>query len=721
MLRNVRFRRLSSLSEYQIIYLFRAGDFDAAIRHFVKRPPEARSDNLCETVIRACAQVPDSVAASAVFKGMSKPTQAAAAHVVSAFCRERNPYAAFRFLQRLPPIGLAIDRRFISAVSRAAPNDRTLQDNIRALRAVRIKQPLASASPFFLQEDSICKEKRPAPPTRRYAIQIAEMEHTLRAAVPNINAVERQWILAQNEEPTRSDIAVLSAAITALGACGADGAVRSVHVLMNWIGSNLCEEHSGKPKYKYIANQSAMALLLTSTTKAIAAASSIVPDVCLSVYDTLAALNMSLFQSSLPLTGAYFKLLQHASLSLDETRQRIDRARRCHVQLDEQAFSMALGAILRCDARLNDKLAAGKAWMDVMRSACIPLTVHTYNLFAGQLRYCNDPLMVTTLLSDMREARIVPTAVTYGLIFSACVIPGDYRSTRRKHALPVTRWQQELKWMEKHMSEAGVNHTRYSRLSLARAFAHLGMKSRALEEFRAYLTGLKSSIDGHVASRMEVEDSFDQMIYNFANCRECMPDGPKTAIHIYEEMKKLQFLPSGHILDSLLAAYVRMGEPKGAIECAKSFVDHGSMTLSHTGIVHLLEAVAELQDSDAWWSVRDLCVDNRTFLTLPELRPSVQAFIISFARRQQREICNDMMSIANIQVSDLDYIFKKKEFLRFRTLLSRRLQRRQDGIGLKGLIKTAVPIDNRRTDQTRTNSTPRRSRTFYGNSLMPVL
>ncbi|KAI0560695.1 hypothetical protein FGB62_104g115 [Gracilaria domingensis] len=722
MLSNVRFRRLSSLSESQIIHLFRTGDFDAAIRHFVKRPAELRSDNLYEVVVRACAQVPDSVAASAVFNSMSKPTQAAAAHVVSALCRERNAHAAFHFLQILPSMGLAVDRRFVSAVSRAAPNDRSLLTNLRALRAVRTKQPPSSASPFFLQEGIIMSDKQPLPPrTRRYAAQVAEMEHALCAAVPNIDNVERQWSRAQKEEPLQSDTAVLSAAISAFVACGGEGAVRAIHALMSWVRANLCEQDYGTPKSTYTSNPSAMALLLTSATKAIAAASSVVPSVCLSAYDNLTSLNIPLFESSLPLTGAYFKLLQHAALSLDETQQRIEHARRRHVQLDEQAFSMALGAILRCNARLNDRLAAGKAWMDTMRSACIPLKVHTYNLFAGQLRYCNDPEMVTTLLSDMTETEIVPTAVTYGLIFSACVIPGDYRSARRKQALPVTRWQQELSMMEEHMIRAGVRHTPYSRLSLARAYAHLGIKSRALEEFGAYLRSSKSaSSKRSVVSRMEIEDAFDQMIYNFANCRECRPDGPKTAIHLYEEMSEYQIPPSGHTLDSLLAAYVRMGDTHSAIDCAKKFVYHGSMTLSQTGIIHLLEAIAELQDSEAWWSVRNLCVDNKELLISPELRPNVKEFIIRFARRQQREVCNDMMSIADIEVSDLDFIFKKKEFLRFRTQMSRRVHQQQEEAGVNGLVRTTVTTDTRQCEQTKANSTSKRSRTLHGNSLVPL-
>lgn len=484
MLRQNGIRRFCTLSESQIIHHLRSGDFHSAFRHFAKRPPHARSNNLYETAIRACAQVPDSVAAKALFKGMPDPTQAAAAHVISALCREREAQAAFRFLRTLPSLGLSIDKRLVSAVSRVAPTDHVLHSNLRALQAVRTRQPLASSAPFFIREGESCSEQpSDLRLTRRYAKKIADMEYALRAAVPNLKRVDNKWRLAQSEEPMRSDVAVLSAAISAFIACGRDGAAKAITVLMSWIRTNLYDEDAGSAKQSYTANPSTMALLLTTSTKAIAAASPYVPDVCLSAYDVLTAMKLPSFDTSLPYTGAYFKLLQHACLSLEETQQRIESAKRRHIQLDEQAFSMALGAILRCDEHLNVKLAAGKAWMDVMRSACIPLTIHTYNLFAGQLRYCNNPDMVKTLLSDMTQTGIVPTAVTYGLIFSACVIPGDYRSATRKNALPVNHWQQVLDMMERRMHDSSVSHTRNSRLSLARAYAHLGIKSRALAEF----------------------------------------------------------------------------------------------------------------------------------------------------------------------------------------------------------------------------------------------
>lgn len=721
MLRQNSIRRFCSLSEPQIVHLLRSGDYHSAFRHFAKRPPHARSNDLYETAIRACAQVPDSVAAKALFKGMPDPTQTAAAHVISALCREREAQAAFRFLHALPSLGLSIDKRFISAVSRVAPSDHVLHSSLRALRAVRTRQPLASSAPFFIHEDENLAESPSKPHlTRRYAKQVADMEHALRAAIPNLKRVDKKWRLAQSKEPMRSDVAVLSAAISTFIACGRDGAEKAITVLVSWIRANLYDEEAGRAKQTYTANPSTMALLLTTSTKAIAAASPYVPDVCLSAYDALTAMKLPLFDSSLPYTGAYFKLLQHAGLSLEETQQRIERAKRRHIQLDEQAFSMALGAILRCDEHLSLKLAAGKAWMDVMRSACIPLTIHTYNLFAGQLRYCNNPDMVTTLLSDMTQTGLVPTAVTYGLIFSACVIPGDYRSGSRKHALPVNHWQQELEMMEKRMHKSSVGHTRNSRLSLARAYAHLGIKSRALAEFDEYLRSSQKAEAETVVSRMEVEDAYNQMIYNFAHCRECRPDGPQSAVHLFEQMEKNGFAPSGLILDSMLVAFVRMGDTQRAVECAKSFAVRGSMTLSHSGLTHLLQALAELHDAEAWWSVRSLCVDNAHLFTVPEVKQSVQQFVMSFARKQQRDVCDDMMSIAGIEISDLEYIFSRREFLRFRRQISRRVHQNQEG-GTNAYSRNAISAEARPSEMTKSKAAPRCSRTIHVNSLVPAV
>lgn len=669
--------------ENDIIRAFRRADYETAVTLFSRRPPSMRSNALHEAAILACAQVPDAVAAQAVLAAMVRPTHPAVASVVTALCRERDVSAAVAVLERVTETGLSVDHRLLTAVARAlerspaphlAPRLRRLHDH-----AGRAEGPLSAAG-FFVEEGHSLPEwqalrsRLPQPDVTR----LVEAECRLHAARRNVRHVEAVWHSIQEDRVLASHVGVLSAAVNAFVASGRSSAAYSINTLMTWVRDHLYDSTSGKGKEQYTSNPSAMALLVTATTKAIAAAAPTDASLALSAYDILNAMQLPAFDASVPLTGAYFKVLQHANLPLSETRERIEGAWQQHVQLDEQAFSMALGAILRCDARVQDKLNEGRTWIAVMKSAGIPLTVRTYNLFAGQLRYCNDPQLVMSLLSDMRDSGVNPTAVTYGLIFSACVLQGDYSSTARKRAMPVALWSDVLYAMESHMTAADVVHTSYSLLSLARAYAHLGLTNRAFDEFDTYAETLARSIRDEGTLQSRLTNAYAQMIFNFAHCRECSLDGPDAAAQLFKRMQSAGLGPTRNILDSLLIASVRTGRAHDSIEFVKLFIDEGyDLRIGLSGLKHLLKAQMELQSPVHWEATHRLIVENQHLLPMPELKSTVEELVIRFARCGRRDICNEIMGKARVNVSGLDYVFEGREFSRFRTR-SRQLDLSED-------------------------------------------
>lgn len=688
-------------SEAAILRLLRQGNYEAAIRKFVRVPVLSRSNLLHESLIQACAQVPDAASANAVLDAMPTPTLSAASHVITALCRERNVHAAVHLVERLPSLGITADDRLLAGVMRAARSDQAILSRLKRLPRTNVAK-----SPHLLPRGSV-KE-------------VAKAEAQLNMASRNVNDVQKIWSNISEDRNLQGDVGILAAAVSAFISSGSKGGPRAINAVMTWIRSNLYDHISTHGKQIYTSSPSAMALLLTSTTKALAASARSAPSLSLSAYDVLQSMQLPGFASSLPLTGAYFKVLQHANLSLDATKRRIELARAEHIQLDEQAFSMALGAILRCDARVVDKLTEGRAWTDVMRSAAIPLTVHTYNLFAGQLRYCNNPQLVTSLLSDMAEAGVVPTSVTYGLIFSACVIPGEYSSFSRKQALPVSIWEHMLDSMLEHMQACGVSHTPNSRLSLARAYAHFGQTSNALREFDAYLHQARLTRKDTFVGHGYLEDAFSQMMYNFAHCRECSMDGPNGTLLIFERMQKEGLSPSSQVLNALLVACVRMGYGEKAVNFAVEFSKLQEMDLSEVGLKHLLKAHAEMRVDESWYDTRALIMKNRDLLESPELRQSVHELVVSFARRTRQDLCDDVMEITGMEVSDLDYILRGREFLRFRKRRRGLVPTEEGQETLSHDRKTAAAM-GRSNENSRLGGTETRSRSFHDGSVLPSI
>lgn len=667
--------------EHEIIRAFRQADYETAITLFSKRPPKHRSDALHEAAILACAQVPDAVAAQAILASMARPTPAAVASVVTALCRERDVTAAVDVLQGVAKTGVTVDHRLLASVSRALDRSGDAQ-SARRLAGLygggkRVGGPLSAAG-FFVEEGEGMPHWQGERTPRPHALvsTILEAERALRTAGRDVRAIDTVWMRIQACDDLRGEAGVISACVHAYLSVGRTGLPFAINTLMTWVRKHLFDKATGRGVHTYTTNASAMALLVTATTKALAAAARTEAQLALSAYDILDAMRLPAFVGSLPLTGAYLKVLQHAHLTLEETRNRIHGAWEQHVQMDEQAFSMALGAILRCDARVTDKLEEGRAWISVMRSAGIPLTVHTYNLFAGQLRYCNDPQLLTSLLSDMGEAGVHPTAITYGLIFSACVMQGEYSSAARKSAMPVTLWLDVLDAMQAHMNAEGIDHTANSLLSLARAYAHLGRTDRALSEFETYTKCITHSVRDAQILQSQLTNAYGQMVFNFAHCRDCSLHGPDVAFTLFERMMEAGLQPSGEILDSLLVAAVRTGKAQECIAVVKQFMDEGhDLRVGVSGLKHLLKAHAELQNPVYWEASRRLVRENEDLMRSPELKRTVEELVVRFARCGRRDLCDELMEMADVHVSGLDFVLKGREFSRFRSRAGQRAAR----------------------------------------------
>lgn len=696
-------------SESSIVCDLRRGDYERGVRRFCKRPRSLRSNELHETLILAVAQVPDAVVAEAILRAMPRPTLMAVASVVNALCRECNVPAAVDVLERSHQWDLPLDSRILAAVTRAAQRapkaerDTELARLSEMARSRRLSKssatPMytATAAEFFVEgggdgeawlkamrEGGFLKRETQS---RRSLKKVMNAEASLRAARGDVRQVMDLWRKIQGNPQLRGEVGVLAAAVSALVSSGWYGRSTALDLLMTWVHEHLYDSATGLGKTFYTENASAMALLITSASKVLAAAARPAPQMALSAVDALWRMDLPGFSRSLPIAGSYFKVLQHAALSLEETRDRIENVKEHHIQLDEQGFSMALGAILRCNERVMDKLEAGKAWVARMRQAGIPLTVQTYNLFAGQMRYCNDPEMVGSLLSDMTTAGVVPTPVTYGLVFSACVIPGEYTSPSRKSALSVSMWKSVLEAMNDHMAASGVVHTANSRLSLARAYAHLGLVGPAMEQFENFLLQRGDGDGRSVSSRREVEDAYFQMMFNFAHCREASNDGPEMVMTLFERMKQEGVEVPRHAIDCVLVSCVRKGDSERALQYAVDAITEDSHhKLSLSGLKHLLMAHLEMCNPEYWEHTRSFVLNSSDLLSAPQLAHVVEKTVVAFARRKFMDVCEDLMQMANVEMRDLEYVVHGREFTRFRGGKSQEMQVESDDAASPGRL-----------------------------------
>lgn len=740
-------------TDQHIIQAFRRGDYDTAISSFAKRPARLRSPPLYEAAVIACAQIPDAAAAQAVLNVMKPPTQSAVTAVITAWCRERNVSAAADVLQTAANSGLQLDPSVVVYVSRVAHRFKRL-DVVSRLNNLKFSagatQPCNTSSlntsSFFVQDEDPEAETetspqhtQSSPSTKRdtepySAISIftrdtnlmrdaASAERQIQRAAPDADRVYNEWLSISEDDSLRREVGVLSAAVSTLASCpGQKGGPLAVNTLMTWVRAELYNPSTQRGAIGYTERPNVMALLLTSATSALAAAAPTEPRLALSAYDALNSLQLPGFSRSLPLTGAYLKVLQHAQLSLSVTQDRINQAWGQHIQFDEQAFSMALGALLKSRAPVAEKLEVARDWVSTaMRAAGIPLTVHTYNLLAGQVRYAGDARLVSDLLSDMRDADVQPTAVTYGLIFGVCIMRGEYTQRDRRKALPVQLWNRVLNGMRDHMTRAGVEHTAYSRLSLAMSYAHLGEAALAMEEFDSFIhlttnkglpldTEQAGESDFAVSHKEKANDSatdlrnensssdvqldyrfgnaFYHVMYHLAHARECSSDCTDAILLLCEKMRAHGMTPRAPALDALSVACVRAGQMTDIAQLVGDWapstssgrdgtVNNTNMSakgMSITGMKHLLKAIGYLPDAQAWYEtgLREIMLSqNSDLLSSNELTSALRAVVLQFARVGHRDVCEDIVNTTGVSIPDLKDVYDGREFLALRSEIKR--------------------------------------------------
>lgn len=511
----------------------------------------------------------------------------------------------------------------------------------------------------------------------------------LRNASGSLSRLDSLWNKVAKSPELYAEPTNLAAAVSAYLKCGWKGSIRAVDVVHKWLGA-----HASEPSSVFLESLSASptrrAMLLTAATSALSASASSAPRRALAVADTLAHLSIPEFRSSLPLSGAIFKVLRHSRLSLPDTLDRLDRVREHFVQLDEQSFSLGLSAILECSASPAERWSSAKKWLGRMRLAGVPLTHHTYSALASQLRFLNNPEITTSLLRDMASAGVKPTPRIYGTIFDSCIASGHYTASSRRRALPSSSMLSMLRAVEGHMALSGVCHSSSSRFALSCALAHLGEVEEAMREFTR---GTFSAIDEKWSpSRLCRE--YNRMIFNFAHCRCATPDGPAAAFLIYDLMREAVVVPTAKTLEYLLAACVRLGDHYRAINYVKELAERDNvgespLLLERSGIESLLAVLEKCANLDAWHSCRTvLCASLSASSRKLEpgklcVAPSaVELAVIAFARRGHRDVCEEIISLAG--VGDLEescwklMLDGKGDFERVRRRRQRRLRHDDD-------------------------------------------
>jgi hypothetical protein len=552
---------------------------------------------------------------------------------------------------------------------------------------------------------------------------VSSITAALRAASGNITSVDKAWRLVTEETAPCSDIGLLSTGVGAYLACGWRGNSRALDALTWWLDSHALDQ----AKVAATLNQSPtkLALLLTAATSALAASASSTPHRALETYETFISLPVPAFLSSLPLSGALFKILRHARLPLHLTVARIDDLREQHIQLDEQSFSLALAAILQSSAPAAEKWAYAKLWLGKMRAAGMPLTVHTYNAFAAQLRVLHNPEMASSLLGDMALDGVAPSASTYGLVFDSCVIPGPYTAHARRSALNTNVLLRMLRAIEDSMAVAAIPHSLASRLSLARAYAHLGETSIAFQQFEMYESMLSSTAGesgyaksglcgedddpsakngdqqrwGNAVSPFRTQRVYNQMLFNLAHCRCLTPAGPAAAFRMYDRMREANVLPNAATLEALLAACVRVGNTHRALEYASEFADLQAQTgepfvLRCTGIECLLTTLSNSATPQAWAACEPLLepsfaeqrrvqVSHRNPLNAQQVRPIVSTSVVelavlAFARNRNKSAADRIIALTGFCPEEWEMALNGHgDFRRFRSARSARRDHKQ--------------------------------------------
>lgn len=698
----------------KIIQSFRDGNYESAILNFTRLPPHYRSASLYEAAISACAQVPDSTAALSLLNAMPNPTPSAFSATISALCRQHNPEGAAHIMETAVHGGRSdlINANLLLQVSRLAHRCKAHHISERLTRLSKYKpkpeysETISSSAPT-VQHKVTSGSHRTAESDqsslaklRPVSMNSAHAEQQIRRAVPDAQKVHETWLYFSSDPQLHSEAGFLSATISALSNCRStpDSSSLPLNTLMTWVRKELFDPRTKQGHQHITSNRSSLALLLTSITTALSTCASTSPSLALSAYDALSALQIPGFNESLPLTGAYLKVLYHSNLPLDETYERILLAWKHHIQFDERAFSMALGAILKSDGDAPDRLNFAKEWLNIMKETGIPLTIYAYNLLARELQYGSaDIRLGIQLLNDMKESGVNPTSQTYQYIFNACISGEDYTSWERKSShknndvQAIDLWVNVLDGIRDQLHELQVQHSPLSSLALAKAYGHLGDIEASLEEFETYINlslisnsiGTRSRYGGKGGGRkmyssigvnLSQDDSannihehptkgFHELMHIIAHARKCTNSNLDAITHIIHRMNTdFKLRPNGAALDTIIITLIRLGRIDEVVPMIQVW-DHDRNGMTANGMKHLVQALNHNPDVKAWQTgVRETIVSNKLQLRRPEISTSVKSLIIQFARLGEEDVCNELMNASAIRVPNLHEIYEGRQF-----------------------------------------------------------
>jgi pentatricopeptide repeat protein len=498
------------------------------------------------------------------------------------------------------------------------------------------------------------------------------------------------------------DIATLSAAVSAYTSCGTVGVSRGLDLLTALLDGRL--GNLDRVISELQLSPTKRSLLLTTCTSAVAASASIAPIQALEAYRALVALPVRGYKNSLPLSGAVLMALRHAQHPLSDTLALVSEIRENVIQFDEQSFSLALSAILNSTGSESERWTKARAWLLTMNTAGIPLTIYTYNTFAAQLRYFSNPELATSLLHEMTLAGVEPSARTYGLIFNSFVSRRAFRQEWSGSRHSTNLRVRALTAIGEHMASSGVAHSSFSRLSLARAYAHLGQVSSAFEHFDAFqevsqespvhigeespqivdkLDANLSSASCHQASLSQAQNAYNQMLHGFAHSRCISADCPTAVFSMYERMKKARVPPDALTLEYLLSACVRVGQTLRAIEYTKEIAlilseDKDSLALRPQGIAHLFSVLANVSTPEAWVACevvleRSLSTNNRFIWNTAEGQDAItvgaiELAVLAFARKGYESICTRIIDLTGVEPQQWQLSLNGEDFRRVRAV-----------------------------------------------------
>lgn len=531
----------------------------------------------------------------------------------------------------------------------------------------------------------------------------------LRKARGSLSRIDDLWGTIRETPSLLADTTIVAAAVASFQGCGWRGRGRALDVVSTWLevhspfgpGPN---ENASSTGQTLLSSPTQRAMLLTAVTSALATSASTAPLKALRVCDAVLCIPGPTFRGSLPLISTMCKVLRHCHLPLEQTVARIRDMRRFIVQLDEQGFSIALSAILESKAPPAEKWSVANEWVAEMRFAGITLTLHSYNAFAEQLRFMNDPELATSLLRDIAQSGLTPTAYTYSLMFDSCVVSGRRNQTERRPTLPSDTLLRVLRIVEGHMSKAGVSHSQSSRFALAKAYAHLGCEEVAVCHFERVLENMDTSAlatTGNSSSPATTESTFpvlrkfNQMIYSFAHSRCKSPGVPEAAFRIYDRMRGSDVSPDGNTLQNLLAACVRIGNNEQAIRYVTDISGSESkksamIFLGRSGIESVLAVLAKSGSVSVWATCEQLL--SRSFDVLGAAHRSrttvsqgvVELAVLAYARHGHRAVCQKLCSMSGYPLEESCWellLSGQGDFQRARSARSgRRLKQQQPSL-----------------------------------------